>query len=69
MVCKIHSWIRKTLGRDLPVGYYPVDANAARFERKRRRTFIRASLTIEQQVQVTLKEAGVGFLYRSNLRT
>ena len=46
---------------DLPVGYYPVDANAARFETKNdeRHSFAH-HLLIEQQVHY-LKEAGVGF--------
>ena len=46
---------------DLPVGYYPVDANAARFETKNDEGHSFAHhLLIEQQVRY-LKEAGVGF--------
>ena len=46
---------------DLPVGYYPVDANAARFETKNDEGHSFAHhLLIEQQVHY-LKEAGVGF--------
>ena len=52
---------------DLPVGYYPVDANAARFETKRRRPFIAHHLLIEQQVRY-LKEAGWDSLsFQTNL--
>ena len=50
---------------DLPVGYYPVDANAARLNEKRRRAFIRASLT-HRATSALLERGRSWILYRSN---
>ena len=53
---------------DLPIGYYPVDANAARFETKNEEGHSFAHhLLIEQHVRY-LKEAGIGlFIVPTNL--